>query len=106
VSNLIPRIKGEEHLLRVLKTVLRRMCGPKMDEVAGGWRRLHNEELHDLYAASHFIRVIKSIRIRWVGHVACVGEIRSAYNILVGKPERSPCGDRGKEQSHCSPCMS
>jgi len=77
----------EEHRLRVFEnTVLRRIVGHK-EEGAGGWRRLHNEELHNLYASPN-IRVIKSRRMRWAGHIACTGEIRKAYNILVGKPEK------------------
>jgi hypothetical protein len=65
--------------------VLRRIFGPKRDEVTGEWRRLHNEEL-DLYSSPNIIRVIKSRRIRWAGHVACMGEGRGAYRILVGRP--------------------
>jgi hypothetical protein len=53
--------------------VLRRIFGPKGEEVAGGWRRLHNEELHDLYASPNVIRVIKSMRVSWAGHVARMG---------------------------------
>jgi hypothetical protein len=72
--------------------LLRRIFGPKGDEGAGGWRRLHNEELHNLYA-SPIIRVIKSRRMRWAQHVACMGEMRNAYNILFGKPEgKRPLG--------------
>jgi len=56
-------------------------------EVAGGWRDPHNEELHNLYAASNIIKVIKSRIMRWVGHVARIGQMRNAYSILVGKPE-------------------
>jgi hypothetical protein len=67
--------------------VLRRIFGPKRDEVTGGWRKLHNEELHNLYSSPTIIRVIKSRRMRWAGHVARMGERRNAYRILVGKPE-------------------
>jgi hypothetical protein len=66
--------------------MMKRIFGPKRKEVAGGWRRLHNEELHTLYASRN-IRVIMSRRMRWVGYVARVGEMRNAYIILVGKPE-------------------
>jgi hypothetical protein len=65
--------------------VLRGIFGPKRDEVIGGWRKLHNEELHNLYCPPSIIRMITSRRIRWVGHVARVGE--NARMILVGKPE-------------------
>jgi hypothetical protein len=68
--------------------VLRRIFGPKRDEVTGGWTKLHNEELHGLYSSRSIIRVIKARRMRWVGHVARMGEVRGAYNILVGRPER------------------
>jgi hypothetical protein len=67
--------------------VLRRIFGPKREEMAGGWRRLHNEELHNLYASPRTIRVIKSRRMRWAGHIAHTGEMRNTYNILAGKPE-------------------
>jgi hypothetical protein len=73
--------------------VLRRIFGPERDEVTGEWRRLHNEELNDLYSSSNIIRVIKSRRMRWAGHVARMGEGRGAYRILVGRPEgRRPLG--------------
>jgi hypothetical protein len=65
--------------------VLRRIFGPKRDEVTGEWRRLHNEELHALYSSLNVIRVIKSRTLRWVGHVARVGENRGAYRVSVGK---------------------
>jgi hypothetical protein len=66
---------------------------PKRDEVTGEWRRLHNEELNDLYSSPNIIREIKSRRMRWVGHVARMGEGRGAYRILVGRPEgRRPLG--------------
>jgi hypothetical protein len=83
----------EEHRLRVFENrALRRIFGPKRDEVTGEWRRLHNEELNDLYSSPN-IRVIKSRRMRWAGHVARKGEGRGAYRILVGRPEgRRPLG--------------
>jgi hypothetical protein len=85
---------GEEHRLRVSENrVLRRIFGPKRDEVTGGWRKLQNEELHGLYSSPSIVRVIKARRMRWVGHVTCIGEMRGAHNILVGKPEgRRPLG--------------
>jgi hypothetical protein len=64
-----------------------RIFGPKRDENAGGWRKLHNEELHNLYSSPNIIRVIKSRRMRWAEHEARMGEKRNAYRILVGKPE-------------------
>jgi hypothetical protein len=68
--------------------VLRRIFGPKWDEVTGEWRKLHNEELRDLYSLpSTIIRIIKSRRMRWAGHVARMGEKRNAYRLLVGKSE-------------------
>jgi hypothetical protein len=77
--------------------MLRRIFGPKRDEVTGGWRKLHNEELHGLYSPPSIIRVIKARRMRWAGHVARTGEVRGAYNILVGKPEgRRPLGIPGR----------
>jgi hypothetical protein len=80
--------------LRVFEnTVLRRIFGPKRDEVTGGWRKLHNDELHGLYSSPSIVSVIKARRMRWVGHVARMGEVRGAYNILVGRPEgRRPLG--------------
>jgi ribonuclease I len=67
--------------------VLRRKCGPKSEEVAGGWTRLHNEELHNLYASLNIVSVNKSRSTRWARHGACMGDTRNAYNIFVGKPE-------------------
>jgi hypothetical protein len=67
--------------------VLRRIFEPKRDEVMGEWRKLHNEELRDLYSSPSIIRIFKSRRMRWAGHVARVGEKRNAYRLLVGKPE-------------------
>jgi hypothetical protein len=78
----------EEHRLRVLENrVPRRIFGPKRDEVTGGWRKLHSEELHILYSSPNIIRQIKSRRMRWVGHVACMGEETEVYRVLVGKLE-------------------
>jgi hypothetical protein len=78
----------EEHGLRVFENkVLRRIFGPKGDEVAGGWRKLHNEELCDLYSSPSILRIIKSRRMRWAGHVTRMGERSNAYRLLVGKPE-------------------
>jgi hypothetical protein len=71
------------------KRVLMRIFGPKRDEVTMEWRKLHNEELNDLYCSPNIIRVIKSRRMRWAGHVACVGERRSLYRVLVGEHEGS-----------------
>jgi hypothetical protein len=68
-----------------LKTVLRRIFGPQRDEATGEWRKVHHEELHDLYSLP---RIIKSRRMRWVGHVAGLGEERNTYRLLLGKPER------------------
>jgi len=73
--------------------VLRRIFGPRRDEVTGEWRRLHNEELNDLYSSPKILRVIKSRRMRWAGHVARMGEERGMYRVLVGKPEgKRPLG--------------
>jgi len=78
----------EERRLRVFENrVLRRIFGPRRDEVTGEWRRLHNEELNDLYSSPNIVRVIKSRRMRWAGHVARMGEERGVYRVLVGKPE-------------------
>jgi hypothetical protein len=63
--------------------VLRRIFGPKRDEVTGEWRKLHNKELHDLYSSPYIVRIIKSRTMRWVGHVARMGEKRNAYRLLV-----------------------
>jgi hypothetical protein len=80
--------------LRVFENrVMRRIFGPKRDEATEEWRRLHNEELNDLYSSPNLIRIIKSRRMRWAGHVARMGEERGAYRILVGRPEgRRPLG--------------
>jgi hypothetical protein len=83
----------EEHRLRVFENrVLRRIFGPKRDEVTGGWRKIHNEELHGLYFSPSTFRVIKARRMRWARHVARMGEVSGAYNILVRRPEGRPLG--------------
>jgi hypothetical protein len=74
------------------KRVLRTIFGPKRDEMTGEWRKLHNEELHDMYSSPSVIRIIKSRRKRWAGHVAGM-EKRNVYRLLVGKPKRkTPLG--------------
>jgi hypothetical protein len=85
---------GVKHRLRVFENrVLRRIFGPKRDEVTGGWRKLHNEELRDLYTSPSIIRIIKSRRMRWAGHVERMGEKRNAYRVLVGNTEgKRPLG--------------
>jgi hypothetical protein len=73
--------------------VLRRIFGPKRDEVTGEWRKLHSEELHNLYSSPDIIRQVKSRRMRWAEHVARMGEERKMYKVLVGKPEgKRPLG--------------
>jgi hypothetical protein len=78
----------EEHRLRVFENrVLRRIFGPKWDEVTGEWRKLHNEELHNLYSSPDIIRQIRSRRMRLAGHVTRMGEEKKVYKVLVGKAE-------------------
>jgi hypothetical protein len=78
----------EEHKLRIFE--IREL---KRDEMTGGWRKLHNEELHNLYSSPSIIRIIKSRRMRWAGHVTRMGEKRNVYRLLVGKPEgKRPLG--------------
>ena len=84
----------EERKLRVFENmVLRRIFGPRRNEVTGEWRILRNEELNDLYSSPNIVRVIKSRRMRWVGHVARMAEEMGLYRFLVGKPEgKRPLG--------------
>jgi len=83
-----------ERRLRAFENrVLRRVFGPKRDEVTMEWRKLHNEELRDLYSLPNIVWVVKSRRMRWTGHVACMGEGRGVHRVLVGKPEgKRPLG--------------
>jgi len=78
----------EERRLRVFQNrVLRRIFGPKWDEVTGEWKKLQFEELNDLHSSSSIIWVIKLRKMRWAGHVARMGKRRGVYSVLVGKPE-------------------
>jgi len=87
-------ILREERRLRVFQNrLLRRIFGSKRDEVTGEWRKLHNQELYDLYSSPNIVQVIKSRRMRWAGHVARMGKGRGVYRVLVGKPEgKRPLG--------------
>jgi hypothetical protein len=86
----------EDHRLRVFENkVLRRIFGPKRDDVTGGWRKRHNEKLRDLYSSSSIITcgIIKPRRVRWAGYVARIGQKMNTYRLLVGKPEeKRPLG--------------
>jgi len=86
-------LREETKLREVENMVLRRIFGPRRDEVTGEWRRLHNKELNDLYSSPSIVQVIKSRRIRWAGHVAHMGKERVVYRVLLGKPEgKRPLG--------------
>jgi len=84
----------EERRLRVFENrVLRKVFGPKRDEVTGEWRKLHNEELNDLYFLPNIVRVVKSRQMKWAGHVVRMGVDRGVHKVLVGKPEgKRPLG--------------
>ena len=84
----------EERKLEVFeKWVLRRIFGPKRDEITVEWRKLNSEERNDLYCSPNIVRVMKLKRMRWAGHIASVGERRGVYRVLVGKPEgKRPLG--------------
>ena len=89
-------LREELRLRESENRVLRRVFGPRRDEVAGEWRKLHNEELNDLYSTPNIVLVIKPRRMRWAGHVARMEERRGVYRVLVGKPEgKSLLGDPG-----------
>ena len=91
----------DERRLTVFENrVLRRLFGPKRDDVTREWRKLHNEELNDLYFSPNIVKVIKLRRLRWAGHVARMGEGRGVYRVLVGKTEgKRPLGDPGVDGS-------
>ena len=73
--------------------MLRRIFGPRRDEVTGEWRKLHNDELNDLYSSPNIVRVMKSRRMRWAGRVEFMGDRRGVFRVLVGKPEgKRPLG--------------
>jgi len=89
-----PLTLWEERRLRVFENrVLKRIFGPRRDEVTEEWRKLHNKELNDLYPSPTIVRVIKFRGLRWAGHVARMGNMRGVYRVLVGKPEgKRPLG--------------
>src|SRR5215469_11267087 len=80
-------LREERRLMVFESRVLRRIFGPKRDEVTGEWRKLHNEKLKDLYSSPNIVRVVKSRRMRWAGHVTRMGEERGVHRVLVGKLE-------------------
>jgi hypothetical protein len=85
---LVADIEGERRLRVFENRLLRRVFEPRRDEVTEEWRQLHNEELNKLYSLPNIVRVVKSRRRRWAGHVAHMGEERGLHRVLVGKPER------------------
>ena len=86
-------LRDKRRLKVIQNKVLRRIFGPKRDESTVEWRKLHNEELNDLYSSPNTVRVIKSRRMGWAGHVARMGKRRDIYSVLVGKPEgKRPLG--------------
>ena len=90
-------LREERRLMVFENRVLKRVFGPRRDEVTGEWRKLHNEELHDLYCSPSIFWVIKSRRMRGAGHVARVGERRDVYRVLVEKREvKRPFGRSGR----------
>jgi hypothetical protein len=93
MQNLVSQFEGGTYRLRVFENrVLRKIFGPKREE-EGSWRKLHNDELHSLYSSPNIVKVIKSRRMRWAGHVACLWEGRGVYRVLVGRPEgKRPLG--------------
>jgi hypothetical protein len=89
----------EEHRLSVFENrVLRRIFEPKRDEVTEEWKKIHNEELNDLYSSTNIVRVIKPRRTKWAGHAVCKGESRGVYRDLLGKPD----GKKPLERPRCT----
>ena len=94
-KNAVEEKEGTHFMVTIIfpDMMLRRIFGPKRDEVIKEWRKLHNEELFDQYSLPNIVRVTKSRRMRWAGHVARIGEKRCVYRVLMGKPEgKRPLG--------------
>jgi hypothetical protein len=101
VTNLVSHNKGRAKIEGDSEQGAGRIFGRNRDEVAGGWRRLHNEELHNLYTSPNIIRVIRSSRMRWTVHVARLEEVISSYQILVGNLEGRKLGKtRGRRENN------
>jgi hypothetical protein len=92
---LVTAIRFTYQCLRCKNLLIRRTFRPRRDEITGEWRRLHNEELNDLYCSPNTIRVIKTRRMRWAGHVSRMEERRGVYKVFVRKPEGDNLGDPG-----------
>jgi len=87
-------LREKRGLRKFENRVLRRIFGPRRDEVTGEWRKLHNEELNDLYCSHNIVRVLKSRRMEWAGHVARMWEGKGVYRVMVWKPEgKRPCAE-------------
>ena len=85
---MVSHVERETQVTGVFENkVLRKIFGPKRDEITGEWRKLHNAELYAMYSWSNIIRNLKSRRLRWTGHIAHMEQFRNAYRVLVGKPE-------------------
>jgi len=90
---VLEQITGLIIIIIIIIIIIQDIFGPKRDEVTGEWRELHNEELSGLYPLPHIVRLVKSRRMRWAGHVARMGQRRGVYSVLVGKPEgKRPLG--------------
>jgi len=90
---LVAHIEGGTQAEVFENRVLRRIFGPRRIDVTGEWRKLHNEELNDIYSSSNIVQVIKSRRMRWAGHVACVGDSKAVYRVVMGRSEgKRPLG--------------